>query len=177
MNKILAKLAKYCDKLQEIAIERIEIEPHNLYGFVLAYSTDLVLIHLIDDFRLDGYRILRVRDISNIKRTKVPMRILKAEGILKHVGLASPIDLTSWESVFRDLKLIGMNIIAEDEQPGIEAFTIGKIVRVNKKSVSMRYFDATGKWDKHLTRCPYEQITRAQFDCNYVNVFSRHLKG
>ncbi len=139
MSKVLAKLEKYCGKPQEVAIERIDIDPSALYGFVLAFSSDLVLIHLLDDFRLDGYRILRVRDISKVRRSYVPSRILKAEGILAQVGLACSIDLKSWQSVFRDLKALGRNIIVEGEQPEVDAFTIGKIIRVNKKTLSMRY--------------------------------------
>ena len=73
-------------------------------------------------------------------------------------------------------KALGRNIIVEGEQPEVDAYTIGKIIRVNKKTLSMRYFDATGRWDDELTYCPYEEITMTQFDCNYVNVFSRHLR-
>lgn len=177
---ILAKLKSHWEKSHYIGFKRDKLEKYTLYGFVLACSSELVLIHYVHDFHLDGYQVLRVSDISGIRHSasdRTMRKILRAEGILKQVGLNHSIDLQSWPSVFRKLKLIGGNIIVEGEEPEVEEFCIGKIIRINKKTLCIRHFDGTGKWDEAFSYCPYEQITSVKFDCEYINIFSRHLRA
>ncbi len=180
MMNTTAKLKRHCEKLHHIGIGRSNIETYQLYGFVLACSSELVLIHVVDDFRSDGYQIIRVSDISEIRHSasdRTMQKILRAEGILEQVGSKHPIDLRSWQSALQSLKSLGGNVIVEGEEPWVDEFFIGKIIRINKKTLSMRHFDGTGKWNEKLSYCPYEDISSVRFDCEYVNVFSRHLRS
>ncbi len=175
----VAKLKSHCGKPHHIGIERSNIETHKLYGFVLACSSELVLIFVVYDFHPEGYQILRISDISGVRHSasdRTMQKILRAEGILEQVGLKHPINLQSWQSALRNLKTLGENVIVEGEEPEVDVFLIGKIIRINKKTLSMRYFDGTGKWDEELSYIPFEDITSVKFHCNYVNVFSRHLR-
>ena len=179
MMNTIAKLKSHCGKPHHIGIERSNIETYKIYGFVLACSSELVLIHYFYDFHPDGYQILRISDISGIRHSasdRTMQKILRAEGILEQVGLKHPIDLRSWQSALRNLKALGESVIVEGEEPEVDKFFIGKIIRINKKTLSMRHFDGTGKWDEELSYCPYEHISSVKFDCEYVNVFSQHLR-
>lgn len=174
-----AKLKSHCGKPHHIGIERSDIETHKLFGFVLACSSELVLTHVVYDFHHDGYQILRISDISGIRHSasdRTMTKILRAEGILEQGSLKHPINLQSWQSALRSLKSIGKNVIVEGEEPEVDVFLIGKLIRINKKTLSMLFFDGAGKWDEELSYCPYEHISSVKFDCEYVNVFSRHLR-
>ena len=178
MNTI-AKLKSHCGKPHHIGIERSDIETPKLYGLVLACSSELVLIHVVYDFHPEGYQILRISDISGIRHNaydRTMTKILRAEGILEQGSLKHPIDLQSWQSALRNLKALGANVIVEAEEPEVDVFLIGKIIRINKKTLSMRHFDGTGKWDEELSYILYEDITSVKFGSNYLNVFSRHLR-
>jgi hypothetical protein len=101
--------------------------------------------------------------------------MLSGEGVLAEVGSPYPINLKSWKSVFQSLRGVGLNVIVEGEEPDVDEFVIGPVVRVNDKSASVHHFTALGKWRKKPTRCPYAEITMVQFDCEYANVWSRYL--
>jgi hypothetical protein len=104
-------------------------------------------------------------------------RILRAEGVLAQVGLDAPVDLSSWQTAFRSLRALGENIIVEGEDPEVDEFVIGRIRRVNQKSVTMQHFDGTGLWEEGVRTCPYERTTSVKFRCEYTTVFSRHLRN
>lgn len=179
MMNMKAKLESHREKSNFIGIERADIETALQFGFVLGCSSELVLIHVVYDFRPDGYQILRISDISRLRHSAPDRRmrkILRAEGRLDQIDLKHPIDLRSWQSAFRSLKTLGGIIIVEGEEPEVDEFVIGKIVRINKKTLSMCHFDGTGRWDETRRSCPYGDITSIKFDCDYVNVFSRHLR-
>jgi len=178
-KNVVARLKSHCGKTHHIGIERIFLVDNTQYGFVVACSSELVLIYVVHDFHPDGYQILRISDITGVRHSasdRTVRKILRVEGILDQVGLKHPINLQSWPSALRNLKALGENVIVEGEETGVDKFLIGKIIRINKKAISMRHFDGTGKWDEELSYCPYEDITSVKFDCHYLKVFSRHLK-
>ena len=72
--------------------------------------------------------------------------------------------------------LHGVWVRGECEREESDAFLIGQIVRVNKKSVTLRGFDALGRWDEENTRVSYGDITLVTFDDEYITVFSKYLR-
>ena len=171
-------LKKLCDNRRYVAIERDNLDSGNIRGFILALSNNLVLLQNVVDFHLDGYSIIRRRDITHVWHNEFERyykKILKKEGLLDKVGLQETISLNNWPSVFHSLKRIGKNIIIEKEFPDVYKFLIGKIIRINKKHVNIRYFDANGKWERGFRYAPYEEITRVQFENEYIKVFSKYL--
>ena len=59
-KNVVAKLKSHCGKPPHLGHESSNIETHKLYGFVLACSSELVLIFVVEDFLLEGYQILRI---------------------------------------------------------------------------------------------------------------------
>ncbi len=175
---IKAKLKKVCGRPWHVKIQRKVDSDYSIYGFVLSCSSRLVLIHEAVDFHLNGYRIIRVSDITSVRYAKCDKqmtRMFSSEGVLDEVGLIYPVNLKSWKSVFQSIRGTGLNVIVEGEEEDVDEFVIGPVVRVNDKSASVHHFDSLGKWRKKPTRCPYAEITTVQFDCEYANVWSRYL--
>ncbi len=172
-------LKKLCDNRRFVGITRNISDTHRMWGFVLAFTRDFVLLQDLADFYLDGYSIIRRRDISKVKCGKHEQyfeKIIKGEGLWDKVGIQETISLKNWPSVFRSLKNIGRNILVEGEDPDIDKFIIGRIIRINKKHVKMRYFDSAGKWEKGFRFAPYEEISRVSFETEYIKIFSKYLR-
>ena len=157
-------------------ISRPEIDPNCLYGFVLNTSECLTMIAEEDDFLLDGYKIIRNVDLQLCKvtaTTKYCTRIMKKEGLLDNLHVFPKVDLTDWRSVFHSLKQLGTFVPVENEQD--EDFLIGPIRRINKLSVSIDYFDGTGKWQEPEI-IDFKDITCVSFDTRYILTHQKYLK-
>ena len=172
-------IEQFQEKRSLVTITRDIEGVENLHGFVLGVSKQLVLMHEVSEFHLDGYCIMNFGDIEKIRFSKLERyraAILKAEKVIRQVGLDDEIELSDWESALRSLKKVGRNVIAEGERPEVDEFVIGRIHRVNKKSVTMQGFDAMGQWEADTHRLAYGDITSVTFDNEYVTVFSKYLR-
>jgi hypothetical protein len=152
----------------------------NISGFILRMSKDFLLIQKEEEFFLNGYGIIRKDHFDAIRCNrfdKAFKRILKAEGIFDaEYGIKNKIRLKNWQSIFEDLMSHGYHVIVECEDLKDPLFVIGPIKRVNKSSVNIQYYDATGLLDREPTRVKYEDITLVKFDDRYINVFRKYLR-
>jgi hypothetical protein len=175
------KLKKIYDKKQLVQLQRTTVSRVKESGFVLGHNAELVLIQNCDSFTLDGYTVVRMKDISAVRSNKFERffeKMLKGEGTYDEVGIAYEVDLDSWQSLLRSLQKLNKNVIIECEVGDEEKdeFYIGKLIRVNRKSASLLYFSAVGEWDEAPTVIPFDEITKVQFDDKYIQVFSKYLK-
>jgi hypothetical protein len=85
------------------------------------------------------------------------------------------IDLTNWNSIVNDIKNTGLPVISECEHPDQDFFCIGELKQINKKSISIKHFNAQGVLDKENTKHRFKDITKLSFDDRYANIFSKHL--
>ena len=148
-------------------------------GFVIDKSEDFVLLQESDEFRVMGYQVIPIKTIKRVrynKNDKTYERILNEEQLMDQVKLKYKVDLSSWASICRDIKKTGLTVISECEHPDLRYFCIGKIKRINKKSVSIRYFNAQGILDEENTKHKFKDITKLSFDDHYANVFSKYVK-
>lgn len=145
-------------------------------GYIVGVSKDFVLLQESDDFKLYGYVIIPRYSIIHFRYNKFDKKyqqILEAEKVKLKFNYT--IDLKSWKSICKDLKKTKLTVISECEHPKLDYFCIGKIKKVNKKSLSIRYFDAAGILDKDNTEHKYKEISKLRFDDHYANVFSKYL--
>lgn len=147
------------------------------YGVFLYRSEKLILVQNENDFMLDGFSIIRFKDISDISlKGDFYEAILQKEGLIDKKNNPQ-IRLESWQTVFQDLMETRNNIIIENESISDDDFEfgIGKIEKVYRNSVHIRHFDAEGRWEKYSLIIPYSKITKVTFDSRYVNVFSKYV--
>ena len=175
------------DQMKELMKQAID--PHKIcrvflnydvnyfYYFPLTVGERLFLGVEEDDFIIDGYSIRRFRDVVKVEiKDDKCLEIVNAEGILENLVIPD-VDITDWNTSIASLQKLGKNIIIKkDSLSGQEAeFFIGKIVKVMKKKVLFRGFDADGIWDDDLTEIPFSKITSITFGSRYVEVFSKYL--
>lgn len=174
-------LQKYIDKKAFVKIKRTVTEGEaDISGFILQLTKDFLLIQKEEEFYLNGYGIIKKDHFDSIrsnKNDKALKRILKAEGILDtDYGIDKSINLKSWETIFHDLKKFDFHVIVECEDLKESLFIIGPIKKVNKSSVSIQYYDATGLLEKRATTVKYKDVTLVKFDDRYINVFRKYLR-
>ncbi len=177
-EKIQQKLKEHYKKCKYIRLTRKKGGFEGISaGFILGKSDDFILLQESDEFRVLGYQIIPINTIKHVRYNhfdKAYEKILKQEGLLKKVQLKYKIDLTDWRSICKRIKKTGLTVISECEHPTIRSFCIGELKRVNKKSISIRYFDAAGIYDQENTINKFKDITKLSFDDHYANVFSKY---
>ncbi|WP_165750570.1 hypothetical protein [Cellulophaga sp. Z1A5H] len=178
-ERILEKIEKhYAEKLYvRLTRKKGEFEGIST-GFILNKSKDFILFQESDEFKILGYQIIPIDTIKHVrynKNDKTYERILNEEGLLEDVKPKYQINLTDWISICNDVKKTEFPIISECEHPKLNYFCIGRLEKVNKKSISIRYFNAQGILDKKNTNHKFENITKLSFNDHYANVFSKYL--
>jgi len=148
-------------------------------GFILDISEKFILLQETDEFRILGYQIIPIKTIKHVRyneNDKTYEKILKEEDLLQKVNLKYKIDISNWKTITEDLKKIEICVISECEHPKTQSFCIGKIKKVNRKSISIHYFNAQGILDKEFTKNKFKKITKLSFDDYYANIFSKYVK-
>lgn len=127
-----------------------------------------------EDFLLDGYCI---RKISHLK--KVEIKDDKCNEINRMIGITNQIvnpgiDISSWQSVFKDLSRLDTYIQIEDAFN--EQFAIGVIEKVLKDRLYFKTFDADGVWDEDSLEIRYSQITSVHWGTRYAHYWKHYLE-
>lgn len=151
-----------------------------IFGFPLKVSDELCLLSYINDFLLDGYEIIKLKDLKSIRVNKTDefhQSLMQKQGLInENLCFQSP--LSGVETMPDVLETIVKNeeiIIIECEK--IDEFYIGKVKKVNKSYVLFHNFDALGSWDEKYDKISIASITLVGLRSRYINVFTNHFKN
>ncbi len=89
-----------------VSIRRAKVDANSMQGFLLAYSEDLLLLQYVFDFHLDGYLVVRRRDISELKSGKTNQfqkKLLEEEEVFGKVDFGFRLPIASFESLLSSL--------------------------------------------------------------------------
>lgn len=135
-------------------------------GYVTAVSKKLIMIHLLaDNISLDGYEVVRLRDVLDVQVPAPYSQFVASALTLKGEKLdESPlIDLSSMrvaiESAAERYPLI--TVMNDDE-----GCRVGQVVATGPQSFVLQEIDPAAKWiDK--TELLYSEVTRLSFGGGY----------
>jgi len=168
-EKQMLKSKEYTTKKQYLSISRKKIKDFSIDGVPIAISNNLLQIQHIWDFYLDGYKIIRLSDITKVKRSKTEVlfqKIINKEYPTIIPDILEGIVITNWLSVLSYFKENSRVIIVEDETEEGE-FYIGRVIKVDNEVLSMSHFDALGKWDEKTYEIPLANITCITYGDKY----------
>ena len=143
----------------------------------LSLSKKLVLGLCEKDLSLDGYRIVRIKDISKaVEVDSFYNDILWKEGLLTNVVIPK-VRVKSWKAVFTDLQKLGKIIVVANEciDCKYSNHVIGKVKKVGKKKIKFEYFDSKGNGQEQVLRIPYKSVTSVSFGGRYEETISKYL--
>jgi hypothetical protein len=170
---------------QQVRFARGHVESPSIssvYGFPLAVGDELVLVQVVSDWALDGWTILRLADVTDVRSSEFDRfaeRVLAGEGELARVAPPVPdVPVASWGAAFRALLAPSggaapLVIVHQEEYDG-EPMDVGPIVGVRDDAVLLRYVDAAGVWDDEPTEIPLADVTRVEFGDRYSTVFAKY---
>ena len=146
------------------------------YIFPRLVSDRLVLGMTEHNFLLDGFTIKSLRDITLVEyKDDKCAEILAAEGVLSQL-YTPELDLSDWKYTFASLQQLEKPVMVEYlDSEDHQQLALGYIHQVLSKKVRLTCFDADGIWLQEPLDIPYSRIMSVDFNCRYVEVFSKYL--
>jgi len=178
---VIGRLDAYKGTLKKIRIERPYPGATYINGFVHDVSDTLVLIQQFHDFYCEGYTIIRIPDIVNIRSDEYERFfevIMKGEGLLDLVAYTINVPLfniTSSLSYFSKTKehiIIECESVTNDNQ---DRFYLGKVSEIEGTTVWFVEINPLGTFEHEEIGISLEEISRIQFDTPYINIFSKYI--
>jgi hypothetical protein len=150
-----------------------------VYGFPFAVSSTLVLFRCVRDFDVDGFTVLRLADIADVRSGASERFIERALRDSGELAAARPgrrgLTIGGWQDVFRALAQTGEVVSVECEPTEEDEFLVGKVVGLSTDAVGIHYFSATAEWDPSPIMVPFAAVKRVSFGNRYNRVFERYV--
>jgi hypothetical protein len=175
VRPIRDRLLEVADKPRNVRVTtEVDGESEHRHGYVVGVSRQILLLHSVENFHLDGYLAVCFRDISKVRIGKYERtvdRIMKHLGVHSLIGCPPWLRYGTWPSFFRSLKEAGKCVAVESRLANVNTFALGEVLEVGRESVSVREFSATAKWCTEPLSTGYKEISVAFFDDEYGRVF------
>ncbi len=134
------------DELTEIF--RGEIDEVSLLGNVISVSPELVCLESINDFTSNGYRIIKIKDITDVSLAQKNASLLFMNNICKKEnvfsGIKPDIDIKSWSSVFTFLKASNLPVTVECAFDDAIDYYFGWVTSLDGSIATIKCFDGSG---------------------------------
>ena len=173
MSKSLQLLV---ERRELVSIRRETVDRQRTQGFILAFSKKLILIQNIYDFTVDGFIVLRRKDITELKAgetDRFQRGLLLTEGILKQVRFDFRAPIESFDT-FLASRPANEIVIVENEASDPPEFLIGTVASVARGTVTIRTFDGTAQLVEPPEEIGTNRITSCQILTTYANFYQRH---
>ena len=142
--------------------------PTPISGFVLDYNDEWTLLKQNPvDYIIDGYVIIRQKNIKGFSRTKDDLfkeRVLKLKKL--HPTKQNKIPLTDLNTILTHLT--NEFKVFQFEQKSEKSCWLGSLVSFDKKDFIIKPLLPNGKWDKD-TLFFTKDIRTIEFDTDYIN--------
>ena len=158
-------------------IERKNIDTSNILATPLKVSNELLLIAYWYDFVMDGFKVIRISDITNIiqnESIEFIKMIFEKEKIKADELDIQTINISSWYSFFKEIKKEQQIVIVESERKTDSDFYIGRIEMVEDNNLKLLCFDTAGNWDNEASIIGYSNITCVTFQDRYSSYMGKY---
>jgi len=160
-----------------ISVRRRRIDKAWLQAFPLAVSQRLVLIQYVCDFHIDGFMLLRLRDISDWKigDTNIFQRqLLQEEGVFDQVQFDFRAPIESFPDFLRSLSPTEL-VIVESERTDPPEMQIGTVASADSSTVAINYNTGIESREDTPRQMAVRDITSCQIRTNYICYYQRHF--
>lgn len=164
-------------KSHQLCSMQMEYNKDEYHFFPLIMSEKLILGAQEEEFQLNGCSIRRLQDVEKVKILDNFCGHISIKEAGADVANIPKVDISDWFSAFTSLEKLGKIIIVEKESlhEKNNMFAIGKIEKVCRKHVCLRYFGPDGIWDDKQWKISYDDITSVTIGSRYSEVFSKYL--
>lgn len=174
----MENIKQYIDGSLEIGIWREKIDDDLISAIPLKRSNDLLLILYLYDFMLDGYKVLSMKDITEIQREesdKFQDYIIQRQGIIKNVDRLEKANIDSWNNIFRFLhekdKMLDISLEGIENKRN---FFVGKVDEICDNYMMFREVTTLGIFKERRKKIYYEDITMISFGNKYSEMLDKY---
>ena len=149
-------------------------------GYILSAKAQVTVMWQTENFHLLGKVVLSTSHIESIRYNSHDRYydfIVESEEQKDQLDTNKNYCFKTWMGVFQFMKNEDKYVIIELERKLSNSFIIGPVISVNKKSVKVLGFNASGEWDKKPSKVKYKDVTQVTFDDPYITIFRRHTKS
>lgn len=175
---ILEVLDRAIERRQKVQLERITGGRTTYWnGFPIERTADFVMVRTLDDFRLDGFAVLRLGDVVAARSgdpERFFERVLRSEGLLERMPSPGPIRLDNWVNIVEDVGARHKNAIVECEALDQPEFYLGELVDVDHDALRLLYIHVNGTKEVEPTRVPLDDVTLVRFCERYLELFAKY---
>lgn len=165
--------------LVQVTRHRLERAPARSVGYVVGLGSELVMLHRLSDrIDLDGFEILRLRDVTAFREDFAERAFYTYALEMKREEARAPtgVDLTDIASAVRSvdesqsLVVIHREVLAPDEA------AVGKVRATLSSGVRLHWMTPTAEWAEDETLYRYASITRIEFGGEYEETLAAVAK-
>jgi hypothetical protein len=172
-------LARHLKERNLVSIYREPIDSNSIEGYVLALSDDLVVLQFVYDFKLDGIKVIRTADISEVDCSDTNLLqkdLMSQEGLEQIVPFDATFNTGNWRALLSQFAQAYPLMILECEAQDEADFVIGRVVNTSSDKVLILGFSGDGKWDENPTSLAFGDLTSCRVGANYINVYQRYFE-
>lgn len=174
-KKVRKRLEKAI-KAKQMCKIRLEYDPEEECRFLpLEMSDNLVYMIKDGDPVAHGYSLRFIDGIEKVKIEDSTMDNTSKDSTNGGSG-APKLNIADWPSAFQSLGQLGEIVVVESEKYTKKDgnYVIGKIEKVGKKQVGIRYYGPDKDWKDKKWKIPYEDITRVSTASRYTQVLTEY---
>ncbi|VXC04150.1 hypothetical protein [Aeromicrobium sp. 9AM] len=174
-DKVVERLQTAQRKQFPVRVRRRKLVDHPMYGYIVGVAKRWVVVQELQDaVYVDGYHVLRIKDITSVKNDRDAEYVERAVSQLGRPtpGFTIPHDARTrdvLEAAARHAPLIGVH----GEQYEGEPLLIGKLGRLGKKKLDLLFIDPRGRWEDSPRRWRYAEVTRVEIESRYISALER----
>lgn len=178
INKALASKIKINELVE---VFRSEIDELSSLGNVVMLSQELLTFQNITDFCVDGYRIIRLKDITDISTCDKNDTLSFMNMIYKKERLFPEtqtfIDAKSWNAVFKSLSLSMTPVTVECAFDDAIDYYFGWIKTVDDNVAVLQCFDGSGQIFKDEVKVNLNFVTQLMFGNKYIELMAKYAQN
>ncbi|MBQ4527412.1 MAG: hypothetical protein II998_04995 [Clostridia bacterium] len=177
INKLISNKIK---KSELFEVFRNEIDEMSMLGNAIAMSSTLLCFGNFVDFRFDGVKIIRNKDISDIalcdKNPSLAFMnsVCKKENLFPEKQLS--FDLKNWNSVFSKIQTDKIPVSVECAFEDAVDYYFGFVTEINSNLVTMQCFDGSGIMFKEKVKVNLNFVSAVTAGDKYTNLMAKYAK-
>ncbi len=177
MPSVLQRLDSAIADRSLVQIERggFDARDRIVHGYPLATGDDLVLLSILSDrIDLDGYEVIRIRDITSCEldfpRKDFYQKALELKGEVPTPVLA--LDLSSIAALLDSAQRQFPLLVIHRERAVPGECEVGRLKLTSDEAFAIRYIDPSAQWADDSEHYRYADVTRVGFGDEYAKTLA-----
>ena len=164
-----------------VEIFRENIDEFSLLANVVDASSSLVQFESISDFTVNGERIIRINDITNISTCdkNESLGFISTISDKENIFRKNPqtkLNLKSFKDVFQDFVNLKIAVTVECNFEDAIDYYVGWIKSVSQNIATMQCFDGSGNMFVDEVKVNIDYVSAITFGDRYTSVMAKYVK-